>query len=221
MSAKPDFIIDKVKFDGVKVRIEFQRKRADDRYDEAWLASFDHPMRSFIAALIALAPDVCTICELPSDQVDKLQVRGVSFSHTNDIMGAVITALKPVKTAQSPVVLNTPHIPQAPYSDGGEGPLLDDDTADRLETLRDEAIRYINGEREQPQLDLQEPEERGSDEGVIEYATRLGVDFEVALTDPKNPVWQRFATRFTNCSITAGKRRLDIDADGCITATDL
>jgi len=149
-----DLVIDRVKFDGAKVRIEYQRKRVDDRYDEAVIASFDRPRPEFVAALQALAADVCLICELPADQVERLSVRGASFSHTNDVMGAVITAMKPVKTAQSPLVLNTPHIPSAPYSDEGGGPVLAEETVARLEAVINEAAQYIDGNRAQQPLPL-------------------------------------------------------------------
>lgn len=158
MTLHPDaFIIDKVKYDGIKVRIEYQRRRQDDRYDEAAIASFDRPLPAFVEVLGALWLDVCNICEFSHKYRDGLVVRGVSFSHTDGVMGAVITALKSVKAASAPVVINTPHIPSAPYGDGAGGPVLPAETIDRLNDVRDEAIRYISGERAQQQLDLKPP----------------------------------------------------------------
>lgn len=144
--------INKVKFDGAKVRLEFEIERPDGRFDESVVASFDAPLPSFNGALQALAADVCTICESGADQAAHLRVSSVSFSHANDIMGAVITGVKPVMTAQSPVVLNTPHLTVKPYGD--VGPVFSLGTVERLERLITEAERYILGERAQQALPL-------------------------------------------------------------------
>lgn len=149
--------IAKVKYDRSKVRVEFEIERVDGRFDEQLLSSFDPPLPSFDVALQALAQDVCTICELPADQAQQLRISSVSFSHTNDILGAVITAVKPVKTAQSPVVLNTPHLTEKPYGDGG--PVFSADTRQRLEQLVEECQRYIRGERAQQALPMQDTAE--------------------------------------------------------------
>ena len=146
--------IEKVKYDGTRVRIEYSVERQDGRFDERVLSCYDEPIPEFKTALAALVEDVCDICELPADQAEKMRVQSVSLSYTNDILGLVITALKSVKTAQSPVVLNTPHIPAQSYAEGGEGPVLADNTLMRVETVTREAERYIDGERAQQSLPM-------------------------------------------------------------------
>ena len=165
MVSKPEIIIDKVKWDGTKVRLEFQRLRKDNRYDEAVLGSFDVPLQSFRESLAALVVDVCAIIECPEAYGDKLAIRGVTFTDSDGTRGAVITSLKSVKTAKSPLVLNTPHLTFGPMNDGDQGPFLPDGTITRIERLEAEAIRYINGEREQPQLPIgamADPAKKGS-----------------------------------------------------------
>jgi hypothetical protein len=85
-----------------------------------------------------------------------ITVRGVTFTWKNDIMGACITALKSLTTANAPLVLNTPHLPSEPYSGnpGDVGPVLRRGT-DRLEHLITEVARYIDGERAQAKLPLE------------------------------------------------------------------
>lgn len=146
--------IEKVKFDGKKVRIEFSVERKDGQFDESMLASFDEPAREFNEALQALKADVCKICELPTSYGDTMRVSSVSLSYTNDVMGAVITAVRPVLTANSPVVFNTPHLPSVDYSPGGSGPTLEPSTVERLERLITECHRYILGDRAQQALPL-------------------------------------------------------------------
>jgi hypothetical protein len=144
--------IKKVKFDGAKVRIGYERERDDGQIDEFTMSSADQPAQSFIDALAALSEDVIDICELPADQQDKLKVRGVTVTHTNDVMGVCITALKSLKTADAPLVLNTPHLTEAPYSEGSTSPLLSTETCDRISELLLAAERYLDGERAQGDL---------------------------------------------------------------------
>jgi hypothetical protein len=146
--------ITKVKYDGAKTRIEYERKRLDGRgFDDYTINCSDAPLASFRDAFNVLAADVIGICELHPDEQSKLTIRGVTFTNTNDIFGACITALKKLKTANAPLVLNTPHLTEEPYGEGDTStPLLDSETADRLHTLALEAERYVNGEREQGDL---------------------------------------------------------------------
>jgi hypothetical protein len=143
----------KVKFDGSKVRIEYEKKRLDGHYDEYTLSSLDSPSLEFQNALKALAMDAVTICELDGKDVDKLTVRGVTLTYTNDIMGACITALKKLETSNAPLVLNTPHLPSEAYGDGDvTSPVLEPSTVSRLVEVAEAALRFIDGERAQGNL---------------------------------------------------------------------
>lgn len=145
--------VDKVKFDGSKVRIEYANKRPDNQYDEFTLGSVDRPAQPFFNAMDALRQDVIAICELADADADKLTVRGVTFTHTNDVFGACITALKKLTTANAPLVLNTPHLTEEAYGEGDTStPLLKRETIDRLLELSLAAERYIDGERAQGTL---------------------------------------------------------------------
>lgn len=161
-------IVTKVKWDGSRVRIEYQKERTDGLSDDYTLNCADRPSPAFLNAMNALADDVVEICELGIDDAKKLTVRGVTFTHTSDVFGAVITAMKKLKTANAPLVINTPHLTEEPYGEGDTStPLLETETVDRLHMLALEAENYINGERaqgslivaserEQPNADVQE-----------------------------------------------------------------
>ncbi len=147
----PDVRITKVKWDGKKVRIEYERLRDEGDPDEFVIACGDEPSRAFKDALTALRLDLNTICQFDPPIV--VTIRGVSFSWTDEIMGACITALKQLTTANSPLVLTTPHVPERPYGETGGGPTMPAGMAARLETVIDEARRYIlGGAREQARL---------------------------------------------------------------------
>lgn len=148
-----DMAFNKVKYDGSRMVLEYALERGDDRQPEdLTLNSPDRPVQAFKDALQALAQDVCTICELPEQDATRIEVRSVTVTHKNGILGLCICGLKGLQTANAPLVLNTPHLTEAPYSDTGGGPLLAKGTLDRLRTLLDQAEAYVCGVREQPHL---------------------------------------------------------------------
>jgi hypothetical protein len=146
----------KIKYDGSKVRLEYERPRKDDGdADEFLLNSADKPAPELDAALQALAVDVVTICELIPSDVSRLKVRGVTLTYTNEIQGAVITALKTLTTSHAPMVCNTPHLPSEPYSEGAgdyQPPTWPTGMFDRIAALEAQAKRYLDGERAQATL---------------------------------------------------------------------
>lgn len=156
-----DRTITKIKYAKGRVQIDFQQTSGESETpDEFSLKCSDEPAKSFTKALAALASHVAEICEMPKPEAwaPDLKVRGVSFSWTNDVMGAVITALKPLEHARSPMTVNTPHKSEAPYSPGdpnGEEFCLTGDCAKALGALLKEAEKYIDGKRSQMALPLE------------------------------------------------------------------
>lgn len=138
----------KVKYDGSKMRLEYEvtRPRGGEP-DELAYASADRPLPSFVDALQALVPDVCAICEFPSSEHPKFTVRGVSLSWTDDVMGACITALRALMTADAPLIINSPFLPEKPRSSDPSGYRLPVGTVRRLRELLAEAERYLDGDR--------------------------------------------------------------------------
>ena len=89
----------------------------------------------------------------PDTTTLKLSADAPRQTYTKDVLGAVITATKALTSAPGPLVLNTPHLPADPYSESGGGvPLLAPETVRRIETLMEQARRYIAGERAQGSL---------------------------------------------------------------------
>lgn len=138
----------KIKFDGQKVRLEYEvtRPRGGDP-DEFAYASNDRPRPEFVAALQALVVDVCSICEFPASEAPKFTVRGVSLGYTDDVLGACITALRALMTADTPLCINSPFLPETPRSSDPSGYRLPVGTVRRLRGLLTEAERYLEGER--------------------------------------------------------------------------
>jgi hypothetical protein len=146
--------IKKISWDSERVKIKFEVPRTDG-VDEYEMSCVDAPAPTLTAALSNLRRHVADICELPFSYCEKMEIRGVSFSYGGDdrVMGAVITALKPLSTAVAPLVLNTPHLSSAPYNDTDEmTPLLSKHACGDLMILQAEVLAYIDGQR--AQLDL-------------------------------------------------------------------
>lgn len=152
--------INKVKHDRKRsettVEYEIVSEKADDIVTVK-LVGYEKPLEDFMEQFNALTAFVEEICSLPEGYCDKAEIKGVSFSWSHDIMGAVITAAVPVDTANSPVIINTPHLPKEDYS--GNNPnalLLPRKCAITLEKLIEETKRYIDFERqtEQTKLDI-------------------------------------------------------------------
>ncbi len=144
----------KVKHRKAKVHIEWAR-RTDQGWDEFSMTCNEAPRGEFVRALQALDTHVAEICEFPESYDAGIVPIGVSFSWANDVMGATITATKALKYSQSPLLVNTPHKPSAPYSGDDYDSCLTDETVEALETLMSEAEAYLGGERAQGELPLE------------------------------------------------------------------
>lgn len=154
--------ITKIKIKDDKVEIHYSVKRSVEdasgamikHTDEYVFKSTEKPAPEFKAILQDLAEDVCNILELDDNYITGIEVTGVSFSYTSDVMGAVITAKKTLVNTYSPFNLNTPFKPSKDYNgnDDANTNLLDTTTVTKLENLLAEAEDYINGKRAQEGL---------------------------------------------------------------------
>ena len=145
----------KVKRKKQGAKIEFENATAD-KTDKFTFDCGDDPVPAFDKALGVLVDHVVEICELPEDYAEGMKVSSVSFSYggPNETMGAVITAQKSLSTANSPLILNTPHLPSEPYSGNiaDPSPVLDGDCVDALSEVLSQAALYIDGVRQQGDL---------------------------------------------------------------------
>lgn len=143
-----------------KLLIEYEETMVGcETWDEHALKSDDAPLPSLKEAFAALAQDVEELCELPDGEAaeGRIEVTGASFSYGGagkDVMGAVLTAKRTLKKANSPLNLVTPHKAAEPYGegDGDPTPLLSDGCVMRLRKLQSEAERYLSGDRLQGDL---------------------------------------------------------------------
>lgn len=172
--------ITKIKLDGARVHIEYEIERKDGK-DELMLKCVDPPEDAFTIAMNGLAIHVADMMEVDNPRVyaKSLTARGVSLSNTDGVLGAVITALKTLKTSNSPLVINTPHKPETPYSEGGDHSMcLSPECRRAIENLITAADRYIDGHRKQMSLGF----------GVGDQSTPKAIDTETGeQLDPDAP----------------------------------
>jgi hypothetical protein len=143
----------KIKSDGKKVRLEYEVLRpSGSDPDEFLVHASDKPLPSFGEALQALVDDVCGICEFPSSEASKFTVRSVSLTYTDGVMGAVITSMRTLMTADAPLLINSPWLPATPRESDPSGHRLPVATVRRLKVLIAEAECYLSGDRAQGSL---------------------------------------------------------------------
>jgi hypothetical protein len=145
--------ITKVKYKDGKVEITAEEPIGNlaENVKTTLLKCSDEPSPSFTKAFDVLVKHLRGILELKLEQWNgAITIGGVSFSKSDeDVEGATITAFVHLGTANSPLVLNTPHLPYAQYSATGKSPLMPEDAQEALEKVKAEALAYLNGKRAQ------------------------------------------------------------------------
>lgn len=113
------------------------------------LESYEAPLPDLNEALQALAEDVADICDLRDGAANDITVLGVTITDSEDTQRAVISAKRKLGNGAT-LCLNTPCIP----FDSERGPQLSGATVGRIDALCREAVRFVNGERAQGELPL-------------------------------------------------------------------
>ena len=126
-------------------------------FDEYSLTCREKARPEFYETMEALAEHVIDMCELPENYLNRIKVRGVSFSYggETEVMGAVISASMELKESYQALNLTTPHKASEMYNPttpDDEMQLLTGDCIEALEALQKECMAYIKGDRAQGNL---------------------------------------------------------------------
>ena len=139
-----------------KIMMLFEKQSKSKAWDEYSLTCSEEARPEFYAAMQSLNKHVIEMCELPDDYIERITVRGVSFSYAgmDDVMGATISAGMRLDDSYTQLNLNTPHKASDSYSGQDPDPMqvLDDKCVEALDRLCEEAELYIDGDRAQMQL---------------------------------------------------------------------
>jgi hypothetical protein len=147
----------KVKYKKKKKEVHIEYTCDGDSTDTHTIDSFDAPRPELEQSLKACTVDVLNICELEGKIESDITVTGVAFSYAGgkDDFGACIIGMVRLRHSDGPLNVVTPHKASAPYGEYiNENQLLDNKTVIRLKLIQEEAIRYINGDRAQQNLNL-------------------------------------------------------------------
>lgn len=147
--------ITKIKDHDGKIQIGYTIVRPDGREDEHLMSCVDRPRPEFGPAMQAIAPTLAQWCDVPAEWCESLTVMGATITWANDIMGACVTA-KRACSSSSPLIINAPHKPSAPYSEGGdEGTCLTEEQYKAILAIIEEAEAYLDGDRAQLELPME------------------------------------------------------------------
>ena len=162
--------ITKVKRSDATITVHHQTANANGDMDNGHMHSHDPASPALHEAFNALNKELGRILSLTEKQTNDVKVTGVTFTHKDGIMGAVIIAQKEVPTSSSVWNITTPHIPSKPYGEASakNTPVLHADTIAALETLTEQAELFLRGERAQLNLDF--ASQKADREALIEKA---------------------------------------------------
>jgi len=147
------FEIRKIKIKDNRIQIKFTDIRENGR-DNLSYDCFEAAAPEFLEAWEGMKDSLLEICELeplldPDQRKDflaRLTISGVSIS---DGGGLVITGLLKLRGSNSPLVINTPHLPEEAEE---SQPALTQQQILRLEVLTEAAKDYLAGVRMQGNL---------------------------------------------------------------------
>ncbi|MFP4066236.1 MAG: hypothetical protein ACLFS5_01925 [Spirochaetaceae bacterium] len=143
--------------EGEGVFVEYTVDRNDNSArDTMTLKTNDAPRRELADALQAMAPHLVEMIEAPREWLASITVRSVTVTHTNDVQGLVITGLRELENSNAPLVINTPHFTRESYNEGGGDDIgiFTSACANALDELETLALRFVDGDRAQQELDF-------------------------------------------------------------------
>ena len=150
--------ITKVKVEGARIHIKWTTpSKTGSEPDEHILRSNETPRPEFIEAMLGLRQAIVVEAELPEEMIEQITPRGVSLkTYADGRMGAVISGTRALENSNSPLVLNTPLKADEGANETDPTPLLSDVTREAVDEVVREAVKYIQGERAQQELLLEE-----------------------------------------------------------------
>lgn len=147
----------KCRYNGRSIRCEWEQG------SDAYAVTFhDNPLPSFLKALKALSEHVCSLCDLPSKDADKIEPTGITISPMGEENAqALIVAKKKIRKGKRVFNISTPLLAMYPAEDvekkGSDA--MDPEEAKAIEKFATEVRKYIrNGpdDRAQGKLALEE-----------------------------------------------------------------
>jgi len=152
--------IRKIKKLSEEITLEWQTAAKDEKFNNHSLSSSDEPRPEFNSALAALKPHLIGLCEVEALNKKLITVSGVSISYKGDTstMNAIITGQKSHERSGGCLNLNSPLKPAENITgeETASENILSEKCVDLIKDLINEAKIYIEGDRSQTELNLDE-----------------------------------------------------------------
>lgn len=165
----------KLKFDpatpGLFVAWEDWDEKAG-RLEEHTLKCNERPRTALLEAFRDLRGHLVTICELPESWEEQIRIRGLTVKENKEGTRAiVISGIRKLAGSHAPLVLNTPYMVEEADDEVG---VFSDECAEDLDALAALVWKYLDGDREQRQLPLEELRPDGLRDQPIELRLNAG-----------------------------------------------
>jgi len=157
-----------------RASIHCEWKQGDDEYAVTF---HDNPLPSFLKALEALPPFVCSLAEFPASEAKKIEATGITVREKGENVVALITAKKKLKRNGRVLNVATPLLAMYENPEDKGADKMTEDEAAAIERFIKEAKKYIAGERAQGKLEFKDPEADPKDKDNTEQFP--------AMTEPK------------------------------------
>lgn len=124
--------------------------------DEYSVTFHDNPLPSFFKALDVLNPHVCSLCELPVKDAEKIQATGITVREKGDNSLALIVARKKIRKGKRMFNIATPLLAMYEDSEDKSVDHMEEVESAAIEKVIKEAMKYIAGERAQGQITFED-----------------------------------------------------------------
>jgi hypothetical protein len=118
----------------------------------------DAPLPAFYKSLEALSPHVCSLCEFPSKDAEKIVPTGITLREHGDNTLGLVVARKAIKKGDRVFNISTPLLPMYVDEENKSADHMTEAEAAAIEKVVKEAKRYIAGERAQGLINFPEGE---------------------------------------------------------------
>jgi len=140
-----------------KVNLAYDNVNSMGTHDSISMKCDEEPAPSFRAALDNLAPVMSELCELSKQDAERITMQGVSISYHGDHnrMGIILSGFKKLLHSTGVMVINSPLRLER---EDKENPKRDisEELREMVDKLQDEAIKYLNGHRQQTTMKMDE-----------------------------------------------------------------
>jgi len=154
--------IKKVKFNPDETIISYSKQTEEEQTNKFEISSPEKPLPAFIQSLKDLKEEFCIINELDisltaepeENELEKLIITGVTFSHKNTEEYKVsILGYKKVELSNAPLAINSPVITLGLLNEDDEHYNFKNNLKTKLAVVMELAEKYVNGEREKSEQD--------------------------------------------------------------------